>query len=212
MMRKVFSPALAVVLVLGLSLTGCATKKFVDEQISAHGKVTQTKIHEVQTSVEANQKEISDLAAKQAALEADVAKLSETAKDALKRAEEAGMLAKGKFVYEVTLTDNDVQFGFDKAELSDAAKAALDDFAAKAKGLNNAYVEIQGHTDNIGSESYNLKLGHQRAEAAMRYLVEQGVPLFRMNVISYGEYKPIADNSTKEGRAENRRVTLVVME
>jgi outer membrane protein OmpA-like peptidoglycan-associated protein len=213
MMRKIFSPALAVVLVLGLSLTGCATKKYVDEQVSAHGKVTQTKIHEVQTSVETNQKEISDLAAKQAALEADVAKLSETAKDALKRAEEAGMLAKGKFVYEVTLTDNDVQFGFDKAELSDAAKAALDDFAAKAKGLNNAYVEIQGHTDNIGSESYNLKLGHMRAEAAMKYLnMEQGLPLFRMNVISYGEYKPIADNSTKEGRAENRRVTLVVME
>lgn len=212
-MRKIFSPALAVVLVLGLSLTGCATKKYVDEQVSAHGKVTQTKIHEVQTSVETNQKEISDLAAKQAALEADVAKLSETAKDALKRAEEAGMLAKGKFVYEVTVTDNDVQFGFDKAELSDAAKAALDDFAAKAKALNNAYIEIQGHTDNIGSESYNLKLGHMRAEAAMKYLnMEQGLPLFRMNLISYGEYKPIADNSTKEGRAENRRVTLVVME
>jgi peptidoglycan-associated lipoprotein len=212
MMRKVFSPALAVVLVLGLSLTGCATKKYVDEQISAHGKVTQTKIHEVQTSVETNQKEISDLAAKQAALEADVAKLSETAKDALKRAEEAGKLAKGRFVFEVTLTDNDVQFGFDKAVLTDAGKAALDAFAAKAKGLNHAFVEIQGHTDSIGSESYNLKLGHQRAEAAMRYLVEQGLPLFRMNVISYGEFKPIADNSTKEGRAQNRRVTLIVME
>ena len=211
-MRKFFSPALAVVLVLGLSLTGCATKKFVDEQISAHGKVTQTKIHEVQTSVEANQKEISDLAAKQAALEADVAKLSETAQDALKRAEEAGKLAKGRFVFEVTLTENDVQFGFDKAVLTDAGKAVLDDFAAKVKGLNHAFVEIQGHTDSIGSESYNLKLGHQRAEAAMRYLVEQGVPLFRMNVISYGEFKPIADNSTKEGRAENRRVTLIVME
>jgi outer membrane protein OmpA-like peptidoglycan-associated protein len=212
MMRKVFSPALAVVLVLGLSLTGCATKKFVDEQISAHGKVTQTKIHEVQTSVEANQKEISDLAAKQAALEADVAKLSETAKDALKRAEEAGKLAKGRFVFEVTLTENDVQFGFDKAVLTDAGKAMLDDFAAKAKGLNHAFVEIQGHTDSIGSESYNLMLGHRRAEAAMRYLVEQGLPLFRMNVISYGEFKPIADNSTKEGRAQNRRVTLIVME
>jgi outer membrane protein OmpA-like peptidoglycan-associated protein len=212
MMRKVFSPALAVVLVLGLSLTGCATKKFVDEQISAHGKVTQTKIHEVQTSVEANQKEISDLAAKQAALEADVAKLSETAKDALKRAEEAGKLAKGRFVFEVTLTENDVQFGFDKAVLTDSGKAILDNFAAKAKGLNHAFVEIQGHTDSIGSESYNLKLGHWRAEAAMRYLVEQGVPLFRMNVISYGGFKPIADNSTKEGRAQNRRVTLIVME
>ncbi len=212
-MRKVFSPALVVVLVLGLSLTGCATKKWVDEQISDYGKVTQTKISEVQDSVEVNQKEISELAAKQAQLEKDVAELSETAKDALKRAEEAGVLAKGKFVYEVTLTDNDVKFGFDKANLSDEAKAELDAFAAKAKGMNNAYVEVQGHTDNIGSENYNLKLGYQRAEAVMKYLnMEQGLPLFRMNVISYGEYKPIADNSTKDGRAQNRRVTLVVME
>lgn len=211
-MRKVLSPALAVVVILGLSLTGCATKKYVDEQISSHGKVTQTKIHEVQTSVEANQKEISDLAAKQAALEADVAKLSETTRDALKRAEEAGVLAKGRFVFEVTLTDNDVQFAFNRAELSDGAKAALDAFAAKVKGLNHAFVEIQGHTDSIGSDSFNLKLGHQRAETAMRYLNEQGVPLFRMNVISYGEFKPIADNETKEGRAQNRRVTLIVME
>jgi outer membrane protein OmpA-like peptidoglycan-associated protein len=212
-MRKIFSPALVVVLVLGLSLTGCATKKWVDEQISDYGKVTATKISEVQDSVEVNQKEISDLAAKQAQLEKDVAELSETAKDALKRAEEAGVLAKGKFVYEVTLTDNDVKFGFDKANLSDEAKAELDSFAAKAKGMNNAYVEVQGHTDNIGSESYNLKLGYQRAEAVMKYLnMEQGLPLFRMNVISYGEYKPVADNSTKEGRAQNRRVTLVVME
>jgi outer membrane protein OmpA-like peptidoglycan-associated protein len=77
----------------------------------------------------------------------------------------------------------------------------------------DAYIEIQGHTDNIGSESYNLKLGHNRADAAMRYLnMEQGIPMFRMNVVSYGEYKPIADNSTREGRAQNRRVTLVVME
>lgn len=211
-MRKVLSPALVLVLVLGLSLTGCATKKYVDEQITAADEVTQAKIGEVQDSVEGNQKGISDLAAKQAALEADVAKLSATAKDALNRAKEAGVLAQGKFMFEVTLTDNDVVFGFNKAKISDEAKAALDAFAAKAKGLNNAYVEVQGHTDNIGSESYNLKLGYKRAEAAMRYLnMEQGLPLFRMNVISYGEYKPIADNSTKDGRAQNRRVTLVVM-
>ena len=212
-MRKVLSPALVLVLVLGLSLTGCATKKYVDEQITAADEVTQAKIGEVQDSVEGNQKGISDLAAKQAALEADVAKLSATAKDALNRAKEAGVLAQGKFMFEVTLTDNDVVFGFNKAKISDEAKAALDAFAAKAKGLNNAYVEVQGHTDNIGSESYNLKLGYKRAEAAMRYLnMEQGIPLFRMNVISYGEYKPIADNSNKDGRAENRRVTLVAMQ
>lgn len=213
-MRKVLSPALVVVLVLGLSLTGCATKKWVNEQVSEFGQVTNTKIHELQDSVEVNQKEISELAASQEALAADVAAISETAKEAMARADAAGVLAMGKFLYEVTVTDNDVMFGFNKAGLSDDAKAQLDEFAAVVLAVEgHAYIEIQGHTDNIGSEGYNLDLGYKRAEAAMRYLnMEQGVPLFRMNVISYGEFKPIADNSTKEGRAQNRRVTLVAMQ
>jgi outer membrane protein OmpA-like peptidoglycan-associated protein len=214
MMRKNFLPVLVLLLVATVGLSGCATKKWVDEQISSYGQVTATRISEVEGSVEDNQKAISELSAKQAALETEVAKLSETTKDALKRAEEAGYLAKGKFLYEETLAVNDVTFAFDKASLSDEAKAALDAFAKKVKGITtNAYVEIQGHTDNIGSEGYNLKLGANRADAVMHYLnMELGVPLFRMNSISYGEYKPIADNSTKEGRAANRRVTLVVME
>ena len=213
-MRKSLSPALVLLLVATVGLTGCATKTWVDEQISSFGQVTNTKINENTSSIEANQKEISDLSAKQAALEKDVAELSATAKDAMKRAEEAGVLAQGKFLFEVTMTDNDVLFGFDKYQLSDEAKSALESFAAKVKGVKgNAYVEIQGHTDNMGSEGYNLKLGYKRAEQAMRYLnMEQGVPLFRMNVISYGEYKPIADNSNRDGRAQNRRVTLVAMQ
>ncbi len=213
-MRKILSPALVLLLVAAVGLTGCATEKWVNEQISAFGQVTNTKIHEVQDSVEANQKSISELSAKQAALETEVAKLSDTAKDALMRAEKANKLAKGKFLYEETMAINDVTFSFDRYALSDEAKAALDAFAAKAKGMTaNAYVEIQGHTDNIGSEAYNLKLGQKRADVVMHYLnMEAGLPLFRMNSTSYGEYKPIADNSTKAGRAENRRVTLIVLE
>ncbi len=213
-MRKILSPALVLLLVAAVGLTGCATKKWVNEQVSAFGQVTNTKIHEVQDSVETNQKAISELAANQAALETEVAKLSDTAQDALMRAEKANKLAKGKFLYEETLAVNDVTFNFNQASLTDNAKAALDAFSAKVKGLSqNAYVEIQGHTDNIGSEAYNLKLGQKRADVVMRYLnMELGIPLFRMNSTSYGEYKPIADNSTKAGRAANRRVTLVVFE
>jgi outer membrane protein OmpA-like peptidoglycan-associated protein len=214
MMRKILSPALVLLLVAAVGLTGCATKKWVNEQVSAFGQVTNTKIHEVQDSVEANQKSISELSAKQAALETEVAELSELAEDAMARADAAGVLAMGNFLYEVTITDNDVMFGFDKASLSAEGKAALDEFAAVVMAVEgHAYIEIQGHTDNIGSEGYNLKLGYKRAEQAMRYLnMEQDVPLFRMNIISYGEYKPIADNSTKAGRAQNRRVTLVAMQ
>ena len=213
-MRKTLVPAVVLVVVAGLALTGCATKKYVNEQVAAGDQVTAAKIGEVQTSVEASQKSISDLQAKDADLQKQIATLSDTAKDALKRAQEAGVLAKGDFVWETVLTDDKVTFGFNKAELTPEGKAALDAFAAKVKADNrNVYVEIQGHTDNVGSEKYNLKLGYQRAEAVKDYLqMQHGFPLHRVNVTSYGEFKPIADNTTKEGRAQNRRVALVVLE
>ncbi|HOC42080.1 MAG TPA: OmpA family protein [Thermoanaerobaculales bacterium] len=213
-MRKSLVPAVVLLVVVGVALTGCATKKFVNEQVAASEKVTATKIGEVQTSVEANQKAVSDLQAKDADLQKQISTLSDTAKDALKRAEEAGVLAKGDFLWETVLTDENVKFGFNKAELSPEAKAALDAFAAKVKADNkNVYVEIQGHTDNVGSEKVNLKLGYDRAESVMHYLqMQHGFPLHRMNVTSYGEYKPIVDNATKEGRAQNRRVAIVVLQ
>ena len=212
-MRKILVPAV-VLLVVAVAFTGCATKKYVNEQVAAGDQVNAAKIGEVQTSVEANQKSITDLQAKDADLQKQIATLSDTAKDALKRAQEAGVLAKGDFVWETVLTDDKVTFGFNKAELTPEGKAALDAFAAKVKADNkNVYVEIQGHTDNVGSEKYNLKLGYQRAEAVKDYLqMQHGFPLHRVNVTSYGEFKPIADNTTKEGRAQNRRVALVVLE
>ncbi len=213
-MRKSLIVSIAVLAVVGLTLSGCATKEYVQETINSSLQNTNAKLAEVESSVEQNQAEISKLHEKDAELDAKIQKLSSEAREALERAQEAGKLAKGKFLYEVTLTDDDVHFGFNKYELSDEAKAALDEFAAKVKAENkNVYIEIQGHTDNIGSESYNLKLGYKRAEQVMRYLnMQHGFPLHRMNVIYYGEYKPIADNSTREGRAKNRRVTLVVLE
>jgi len=212
-MRKFVSPAIVILLVAGLTVTGCATKKYVQEQVTNAEAVTDGKLAEVQSSVETNQKEISALQQKDADLQSQIDKMSATAKEALDRAKKAGKLAEGTFVAEVILSDNDVHFGFDKYSLSDEAKAAIDAFAEKVIEKNvGAYLEIQGHTDNIGSESYNLSLGYKRAEAVMKYLAsEKGFPAFRMNVTSYGEYKPIADNSTAEGRAQNRRVALVLM-
>ena len=213
-MRKTLIPSVVILVVVGLALTGCATKKYVNEQVAAGDQVTAAKIGEVQTSVEANQKAVSDLQAKDADLQKQITALSDTAKDALKRAQEAGVLAKGDFLWETVLTDENVKFGFNKAELTPEGIAALDAFAAKVKADNkNVYIEIQGHTDNVGSEKVNLKLGYQRAEAVSNYLnTKQGFPLHRMNVTSYGEFKPVADNATKEGRAQNRRVAIVVLQ
>ena len=107
-----------------------------------------------------------------------------------------------------------MKFKSDKYDLNDDAKKALDEFATKVKGLSDQYfIEIQGHTDDTGSTKYNEDLGERRAEAVRRYLSrEQKLPLNRMSTISYGDTLPLAPNKTKAGRAQNRRVVIVVLE
>ena len=76
----------------------------------------------------------------------------------------------------------------------------------------NVYLEIEGHTDSVGSPTLNERLGLERAEAVKRYLYEQhSIPLHKMNVISFGETKPVAPNGTRDGRAQNRRVVIKVL-
>ncbi|MGV8040971.1 MAG: OmpA family protein [Thermoanaerobaculaceae bacterium] len=204
------------VVAVALIASGCATKTYVNEQVAAATKSSDAKIGEVQKQVEATQMDVTNLKKSDTAQNEQLAKLSDTAKEALKRAEEAGKLAKGRFLYEVTLSDETVKFALGKAELGKEFQAAIDALATRIKNdgkTKNLYVEIQGHTDSLGSEKYNLKLGQERAEAVMRYMnMQQGIPLSVMNVISYGEYKPIDDNKTAAGRAKNRRVTIVVLE
>ncbi len=196
-----------------LGATGCATKTYVQEQVTASQKATDAKVGEVQQQVETTQMDVQGLKKSSDDTNAQLAQLSSTARDALTRAQEAGKLAQGKFLYEVVLTDESVNFPFNSAELSDKAKAELDTVAARLKQDNkNVYVEIQGFTDASGPDEYDVRLGEARAEAVRRYLsLHNSVPLNRMNVISYGKDKPIADNHTRDGRAQNRRVALVVL-
>jgi outer membrane protein OmpA-like peptidoglycan-associated protein len=142
-----------------------------------------------------------------------ITEASRTAQEALQRAQEAGKLAQGKLLYETVLTDEKVKFGFDTSDLSPEARAALDEFANQLKNENKGvYIEIQGHTDSVGSDKYNEELGLLRAESVRRYLnQEHQFPLHRINVISYGESAPIAENTNREGRSQNRRVALVVL-
>ena len=194
---------LLVTVAAGALVTGCATKKYVEGEVGA----VHTRVDTVEGQVEKNQTTIADH-------DRRIGEASKTAQEALERAKEAGKLAEGKLLYETVLSDDKVRFGFDKAELSDEAKAALDEFAKPLVDSNkNVYVEIQGHTDSVGAEDYNHELGLERAEAVRRYLNGQhGIPLHRISVISYGESAPVADNGTREGRAQNRRVVLVVLE
>ena len=194
---------------LALVATGCATKKYVQGEVAG---VTQ-RVDGVQTQVEDAQTKLKDHEGRISQNTSATAAASKTAQEALDRAVAAGKLAEGKFLYETVLSDDKVKFGFDKAELSTEAKAALDAFSDKLKADNkNVYVEVQGHTDNVGSEEYNVQLGEKRAEAVRRYLSMKGVPLNRLSTISYGEAEPVADNSTRDGRNQNRRVVLVVLQ
>jgi peptidoglycan-associated lipoprotein len=194
---------LALALALTTALTGCATKKYVKQETGA----VNTRVDEVQGQVEQTQTRLNEH-------DTRLGTISKTAQDALTRAQEAGKLAEGKFLYETVLTDEKVKFGFDTSDLSPEAKAALDEFAAQLKAENkNVYIEIQGHTDNVGSDKYNAELGMLRAESVRRYLSQaHQFPLHRINVISYGETSPIADNKDREGRSQNRRVALVVLQ
>jgi outer membrane protein OmpA-like peptidoglycan-associated protein len=202
MRNKLFSVALTLVLVLVFT-TGCATKKYVKKETGAVG----TRVDEVQGQVEEAQTRLDTH-------DRQIGETSRTAQEALKRAQDAGKLAEGKFLYETVLTDEKVKFGFDTSDLSPEAKAAVDQFAQQIATENkNVYVEIQGHTDSVGSDKYNEELGLLRAEAVRRYLSQaHKFPLHRINIISYGETAPISDNSSREGRSQNRRVALVVLQ
>ncbi len=202
MRSKLWIVALALAAVL-VGTTGCATKKYVKQETGA----VNTRVDDVQGQVEQAQTRLNTH-------EQRIGEISATAQQALERAQAAGKLAEGKFLYETVLTDEKVKFGFDTSDLSPEAQAALDQFAEQLKSENkNVYIEIQGHTDNVGSEKYNEELGLLRAEAVRRYLNQKhGFPLHRINVISYGETAAIADNSNRDGRSQNRRVALVVLQ
>jgi len=201
--------AVAAIAVLAVATTGCATKKYVQGEVSGVNQ----RVDGVQGQVEDNQTTLRDHEGRIVRNSEAAAEASRTAQEALERAVAAGKLAEGKLLYETVLSDDKVKFGFDQATLSDDAKAALDAFSNDLKTANkNVYIEIQGHTDNVGGEKYNEQLGQKRAEIVKDYLAKAGIPIFRMATISYGESAPVADNSTREGRAANRRVVLVVLQ
>lgn len=102
----------------------------------------------------------------------------------------------------------DVTFAFDSTTISPSFRAALDEVAASLQKYPNSLVDVMGHTDSTGSDSYNLDLSRRRAEAVRAHLVMRGVSGARIATIGYGEQYPRADNTTEEGRALNRRVEI----
>jgi outer membrane protein OmpA-like peptidoglycan-associated protein len=209
--------------------TACATKKFVRTSVGqVNDKVDSLgrSVEETQERTRQNEGKIAEVDQKAAAADqkagaaqgaADRAntaaqQAANTANAAVQHADAIEKASK-RLVFEVVLSEDQGNFKFGKKDLPDEAKAKIDEMIQQIKAdPKGAYFEIAGYTDSIGSKEFNEKLGLERAEAVMRYLYEQHqIPLFKMNVISYGEENPVAENNTKTGRAQNRRVVIRVL-
>ena len=205
--------ALLAIGVLAVSV-GCVTKKVYRKD----QEQTDTRMKGVESGVEQNERRVGDLRKETDTRISEVKGTAEKAVEigsaAMNKAQDAEKLARGKVLWSVTLSDDRVKFSFDQDAVPSEAAMDLDDLAAKVKSMDKTvYLEIEGHTDNIGSDDYNMQLGEKRAKAVMTYLNEKdGLPLHAMSVISYGKSKPVADNKTKQGRAQNRRVVIRVLE
>jgi outer membrane protein OmpA-like peptidoglycan-associated protein len=218
MMKKFVLAIPVLALALG-GTTACATKKFVQGEV---GQVNE-KVEGLSRSVEENQErtrtnegritEVDQRAQAAAQAANERAEAANAAASAVNTRADAIEAASKRLVYEVILSEDKGNFKFGQALMPDEAKGEIDQLVQTLKAEpKGAFIEIEGHTDNAGPKDLNYRLGLERAENVKRYLYEQHqVPLHKINVISYGEDKPIAPNNTKDGRAQNRRVVIRVL-
>jgi len=229
----------SVVLVGIVTLSGCATHKYVKQQI---GTLT-PQIEQANNSIKENAERIDAVdkratqgistvqtAATNAQQSADRANgAAQTAQTAAQTAQRQADTA-NQGVQQANTKINDLQtringldnysagetqsitFKNNSTVLTPEAKTTLDSIASTVAGQRNGYlIELQGFTDSRGSENYNDTLSQRRAEAALRYLVSKNVPLFRISIVGLGEANPVADNKTRAGRDQNRRVEVRVL-
>jgi peptidoglycan-associated lipoprotein len=201
-------------LLVGVAVSGCATKKYVAREVGEVNAKVDTLSAEVEKTQERTRRNEVRIDEVGKMAEAGIAEAKGSAEKALVRATEAEKAAKGKLIYTVTLSSDKVTFPLNRSAVSDDAKKLIDEAIAELKAENRGvYFEIEGHTDSTGPDNYNLKLGEDRATAVRNYLHDQhGIALNRIEVITYGEDKPVVDNKTKTNRAQNRRVVIKVLE
>ena len=221
-----------------LILSGCATKKYVRQQI----ETVKPGIQEAQNAAKENAERIDavDKRAQQGISAAQAAdqkagqaqQSAQTAQNAAQAADRKADTANQGVqqannrigtletrVSNININDTyaqsdtqTVMFPVNSSSLSSDAKSTLDRVAGDLSGQPSGYMlELQGYTDGTGSEQYNIGLSQRRAEAVERYLVSKNLPLFRIAIVGLGQENPVADNKTKDGRAQNRRVEVRVL-
>ena len=201
-------------LAASVALAGCAKKSFVQREVGEVNKKVDAVSSEVEKTQQRVQQTEVQIDAVDKSAQSGISEAKGSAQAAMTKAQEAEKAAKGKLIYTVTLSNDKVRFPVNKAEISDEAKALLDEAVGPlVKENRGVWFEIEGHTDNTGDAAYNFKLGEERAMAVRDYIAKKhGIALSRLNVISYGEEKPVTDNKTREDRAQNRRVVIRILE
>jgi peptidoglycan-associated lipoprotein len=219
-MRRFISAVAISAVALGGS--ACATKKMVKQRVGEVDSKVDTlskSVEENQERTRANEGRIGEVDQKAQAANQRAAAAGSRADEAYGAANrvnaraDALEAASKRLVYEVVMSEDKGGFKFGQSKIPAEMQAQIDQIVTQLKANpNGAYIEIEGHTDNVGNKATNQKIGLERAEAVKRYLYEnQQIPLHKMNVISYGEDKPIAPNKTRDGRAQNRRVVIKVL-
>ncbi len=220
-MKKLLLAVPIVALALGGS-SACATKKFVRTRVGEVNDKVETlskSVEENQERTRKNEQAIADTNQRVSVVDQKAEAAGRSAADARQAADGAAAKADAvdkaskRLIYEVTLSEDQGGFKFGKAALPEQAQARLDEIVSQLKANpNGAYIEVAGYTDNRGPKDFNQRLGLERAESVRRYLYEKyQIPLHKMNVISYGADDPVAPNTTREGRAKNRRVVIRVL-
>ena len=199
--------------------TACASKQFVRSSVGSTNQKVNTLIQsleETQAQIARHERRIADVDTKSgaAARLADTARgvasgAANTARAAGRRIDALDKASK-KLLYDVALSTDEANFAFGQAELPDGAKVRIDGMIHQlVDDPKNVFIEIEGHTDDRGSNTINAKVGLARAQAVQKYLYDvHQVPLHKMNVISFGKDRPVAPNKTEAGRAQNRRVVI----
>ena len=210
----VFSIAVAVL--LG---NACATKKYVRNRVNERATPLESRTGELEETSRRNTQDVSKLGRDVEDVRQRTDRAQQQADRAASSAEQANTRVTGveqtvaelrtnldKYTVQKTVT---IQFKAGKSELLPEAMASLDELAGQIRDRNGFLLEIEGFASAEGKSELNERLSQARSDGVRRYLADHhNIPLFRMSILGFGTSRPIADNQTREGRMQNRRVEV----
>ena len=211
--------AIACIALAVLLSSACSTKKYVRNRVNERATPLENRAGELEETSRRNTQDINRIRTDVTEVGSRTDRAQQTADKAASSAEQANTRVTGveqsvtdlrsnldKFTVQKTVT---IWFKVNKADLQPEAMAALDELAGQIKDRNGFLLEIEGFASADGKTDMNERLSQARSEAVRRYLAERhNIPLFRMSILGFGESRPVADNTTLEGRQQNRRVEV----